>query len=54
MKTELGEISENSKTSDYLNDKLFKYGSSKEDSDLILEITGKVISENDFCNRIIE
>ena len=37
-----------------LNDKLFKYGSSKEDSDLILEITGKAISENDFCNRIIE
>ena len=54
MKTELGEISKNSKTSDYLNDKLFKYGSSKEDSDLILEITGKAISENDFCNRIIE
>ena len=54
MKTKLGEISKNSKTSDYLNDKLFKYGSSKEDSDLILEITGKAISENDFCNRIIE
>ena len=44
MKTELGEISKNSKTSDYLNDKLFKYGSSKEDSDLILEITGIPLS----------
>ena len=53
MKSELGEISKNSKTSNYLNEKLFKFGSSKDDAELIKEITGKALSENDFCNRII-
>ena len=54
MISELGEISKNSKTSNYLNEKLFKFGSSKDDAELIMKITGKTLSEDDFCNRIIK
>lgn len=52
MKSELGQISENVKTSNFLGEKLFKYGSSKTDDEIITSITGKSLSEEDFCNRI--
>ena len=52
MKSELGQISENVKTSKFLGEKLFKYGSSKTDDEINTTITGKSLSEEDFCNRI--
>ena len=52
MKNELGDISKNPKTAEFLNDKLFKYGSSVLEEDLIEQMTGKPLSEDDFCNRI--
>ena len=52
MKNELGDISNNPKTSEFLNSRLFKYGSSVLEEDLIVQMTGKTLSEDDFCNRI--
>jgi peptidyl-dipeptidase A len=53
MKSELGEISQNKKTAEFLKEKLFKYGSSVWEEDLIVDMTGKPLSEEDFCNRIL-
>lgn len=52
MKNELGDISQNPKTSEFLKEKLFKYGDSVLEEDLIKNMTGKELSEDDFCNRI--
>jgi peptidyl-dipeptidase A len=52
MKNELGDISQNTKTSEFLNNKLFRYGDSILEEDLIRNMTGKDLSEEDFCNRI--
>ena len=52
MKSELGEISKNKKTAEFLNEKLFKYGASVWEEDLIVDMTGKTLSEDDFCKRI--
>ena len=49
----LGEISKNSRTAEFLNSSLFKLGSTKTDEELMIEITGKSLSEDDFCNRIV-
>ena len=54
MKSELGEISENKKTAEFLNERLFKFGSSVWEEDLIEELTGKPLSEDDFCERILK
>ena len=54
LKNHLGNITENSQTAEFLNKNLFKYGASMEDEDLIERITGKTLSEDDFCSRIIK
>lgn len=51
-KRELGDISKNKKTADFLNEKLFKFGSSVWEDNLIETFTGKPLSEEDFCSRI--
>jgi oligoendopeptidase F len=53
MKSELGNISQNKKASEFLNEKLFKFGSSVWEENLIVNMTGKVLSEDDFCKRIL-
>ncbi len=47
-----GKLTENKKTAQYLNDNLFKYGGSKDDNELLKEITGKELSAEAFCNRL--
>lgn len=54
LKDNLGNITENPQTAEFLNKNLFRYGASLEDDELIERITGKPISEDDFCNRIVE
>ena len=49
----LGEISKNSRTAEFLNSSLYKFGSTKTDEELMIEITGKSLTEDDFCNRIV-
>ena len=49
----LGEISKNSRTAEFLNSSLFRLGSTKTDEELMIEITGKSLTEDDFCNRIV-
>lgn len=53
MKIELGDITKNSKSAGFLNNRLFKYGCSIYEPELIQNITGKPLSEEDFCNRIV-
>ncbi len=50
----LGKLTENKETAKYLNENLFKYGGSKDDNELLTEITGKELSADAFCNRINE
>ena len=47
-----GKLTENNKTAEYLNEHLFKYGGSKDDNELLTEITGKELKADAFCNRI--
>ena len=47
-----GKLTQNSKTADYLDKNLFRYGGSKEDDEILTEITGKKLSADSFCNRI--
>ena len=47
-----GKLTENNKTAEYLNENLFKYGGSKDDNELLTEITGKELKADAFCNRI--
>ena len=54
LKDNIGNITENPQTAEFLNKNLFRYGASLEDDELIERITGKPISEDDFCNRIVE
>ncbi|MBQ8460603.1 M2 family metallopeptidase [bacterium] len=51
MTKELGQISKNQHTTEFLNEKLFKYGASLLEEDIIESVTGKPLSEDDFCNR---
>ena len=53
MTKELGEITKNNQTAKFLNEKLFRYGSSVWEEDLIINMTGKALSEDDFCKRIL-
>lgn len=53
MRNKLGNISENPESSKFLNEKLFKYGASVWEDDLIIGLSGKSLSEDDFCNSII-
>lgn len=50
----LGKLTENKETAKYLNENLFKYGGSKDDNELLTEITGKELSADAFCERINE
>jgi Zn-dependent M32 family carboxypeptidase len=52
MTRELGEISKNKNSAKFLNERLFKYGSSVWEEDLIKSLTGKPLGEDDFCERI--
>jgi len=52
MQKELGDISKNVKTAEFLKEKLFKFGSSVLEEDVIKHLTGKPLSEDDFCQRI--
>lgn len=47
-----GKLTENKETAKYLNNNLFKYGGSKDDNEILTEITGKELSAEAFCNRI--
>jgi peptidyl-dipeptidase A len=47
-----GNITKNKDTAAYLNENLFQYGGSKEDDEILTEITGKPLSADAFCDRI--
>ena len=48
----LGKLTENKETAKYLDENLFKYGGSKDDNEILTEITGKELSADAFCERI--
>ena len=48
----LGDITENKNTADYLNNNLFKYGTSIEESELIEKFTGEPLSSKAFCESL--
>ena len=50
--SELGNLTENKNTAQYLREKLFKYGKSKEENELIENLTGKKLSVDDFINSL--
>jgi peptidyl-dipeptidase A len=52
MRKELGDITKNQNAAKFLNERLFKFGSSVWEEDLIIQLTGKPLSEDDFCSRI--
>ena len=52
LKNTLGMLTKNNKTAEYLNSKLFKYGKSIEENDLIKQFTGKPLSASDFCANL--
>ncbi len=52
MRADLGNITENPKTAAYLNDKLFKYGTSMEESELIELFTGSKLSSEALCDSL--
>lgn len=47
-----GKLTQNPETAEFLNENLFKFGGSKEDDELLLELTGKKLTAEAFCNRI--
>lgn len=47
-----GKLTENKQTAEYLNENLFKYGGSKEDDEILTDITGKELTAEAFCDRI--
>ena len=50
LKSVLGNITENKKTAEFLNENLFKYGISLEENELIKLFTGKELSVKDFVS----
>ena len=52
MRADLGNITENKETANYLNDKLFKYGTSLEESELIELFTGSQLSSDALCESL--
>ncbi|MCQ2753663.1 MAG: hypothetical protein MJ231_01290, partial [bacterium] len=52
LKENLGNITENKKTSKFLKDNLFKYGTSFEENELIEKFTGKKLSSDDFLSNL--
>ncbi len=51
---ELGNITENKNTADYLNNNLFKYGTCIEENDLIEKFTGEPLSSKAFCETLLK
>ena len=47
-----GKLTENKDTAEYLNEHLFQYGGSKDDNEILTDITGKELSAEAFCERI--
>lgn len=47
-----GKLTENQDTAEYLNENLFQYGGSKDDNEILTDITGKELSAEAFCKRI--
>ncbi len=47
-----GNLTENKDTAKYLNEHIFQYGGSKEDDEILEEVTGKPLSADAFCERI--
>ena len=54
LKSQLGNITENPKTAEFLRKNLFKYGISLEENELIEKFTGKKLSTENFINTIKE
>lgn len=52
LKSQLGNITENSNTAEFLNKKLFNLGTSLEENELIKKLTGKKLSTEDFVSSI--
>ena len=52
LQNTLGELTKNQTTAEFLNKNLFRYGSSKDDDEILRIISGKELSVNDFCNKI--
>ena len=50
---ELGNITENKNTATYLNNNLFKYGTSLEENELIEKFTGEPLSAKAFCETLV-
>lgn len=49
---ELGAITENKNTAEYLNNNLFKYGKSIEEEDLVEQFTGEKLSSKALCDSL--
>lgn len=49
---ELGNLTENKNTAAYLNNNLFKYGTSMEENELIEKFTGESLSSKAFCESL--
>jgi len=54
MHKDLGNLTENKNTAEYLNDKLFRYGLSIEEDDLIKQFTGEPLSSKALCEILEE
>ena len=52
LKTKLGNITENNKTAEYLNESLFKYGTSIDENELIEKFTGEKLSAKALCESL--
>ena len=48
----LGELTKNSNTANYLDEHIFQYGGAKFDDEILMIVSGKKLSAEDFCNRI--
>ena len=47
-----GNLTENKNTAKYLDEHIFQYGGSKEDDEILQEVTGKPLTAEAFCERI--
>lgn len=50
--SELGNITENNKTAEYLNNNLFRYGISIDENELIIKFTGEPLSAKSLCENL--
>ncbi|MBQ2644321.1 hypothetical protein IJG14_01945 [bacterium] len=47
-----GKLTENTETSEYLNEHIFRYGGSKDDNEILRDVTGNNLSTEAFCKRL--